>query len=122
MVVYCFSFRGHPPGINEFTSLLCSHSRRIRRRLLYMALRRLLQVALLRTTGGQGVQVAFLRSSDTPGGQLALLRRPCGNVGKVVLCPGRKVGKVGNMGARFHTLGSKVSGDEFHVLDLNFIL
>ena len=69
-------------------------------------------MALLRTTGGQ---VAFLRSLGTPGDQLALLRRPCGKVGKVVLRPGRKVGKVGNMRARLHTLEAKVSSDEFHM-------
>ena len=111
MVVYCFSFCGRPPGTNEFASLLCSHSRRVRYRLLYMAFRRLLQVALLRTTGGQ---VAFLRSPSTPGGQLALLRTTGGKVGNVVLRPGHTVGKVGKMGV-LHTLGAKVSSDGFHM-------
>ena len=82
MVVYCFSLCSHPAGTNEIASPLCRHSRRVRTRLL--------QVALLHSTGGRLArlvrlhstrgQVAFLRlrSTGTPGGQAAIFRRPGG--------------------------------------------
>jgi hypothetical protein len=64
MVVYYFSLCGPPSNTHEFTSPLCSHSRRVRTRLL--------MVALLHSSGGQ---VALLHCTENnlilhaPGGE-----------------------------------------------------
>jgi len=105
MVVYCFSLCGHPAGTNEIASPLCRHSRRVRTRLLQVALLhstggRLARLARLHSTRGQ---VAFLRlrSTGTPGGQAAIFRR-LGGRSRVALRS--KGGLRGHLGA-LHTLG-----------------
>ena len=117
--LYFFNFYGCPPGANEFASPLCTHSRRVRHRLLKLAFLRTLctsLVALLRSLGGSpvallrpmGGQVTLLCSQGTPGGHLDL-RRLGGKVGKVVLRAGRGTrGKVGVL----HNLSTKVSSDD----------
>ena len=61
MVVYSFSLYGPPVDTHEFASPLCSHSRRVRTRLL--------KVALLHRPGGQ---LALLKVAVyTPGEEAA---------------------------------------------------
>ena len=120
MVVYCFSLCGHPAGTNEIASPLCRHSRRVRTRLLQVALLhstggRLARLARLHSTRGQ---VPFLRlcSTGTLGGQAAIFRRPGGR-SRVALRS--KGGLRGHLGA-LHTLGAMGTKGRSRYLSFRF--
>jgi hypothetical protein len=69
MVVYCFSLCGHPAGTNEIASPLYRYSRRLRTRLLQVALLHSTGCHLARLHSTRG-QVAFLLSLRSSRGGL----------------------------------------------------
>jgi hypothetical protein len=114
MVVYCFSLCGHPAGTNKIASPLYRYSRRLRTRLLQVALLHSTgcHLARLHSTRGQVAFLLCLRSRGPPGLQATLRSR------------GGLRGKVGAL----HTLGTARRLSDAYVsyvrimLDLSWML
>jgi hypothetical protein len=125
MVVYCYSLCGHPAGTNEIASPLHRYSRRLRTRLLQVALLHSTgcRLARVHTTRGQVAFLLCLRSRGPPGLQAALRHRG-GRSRRHHRSRGGIRGKVGAL----HTLGTARRLSDAYVsyvrimLDLSWML